>query len=101
MVYLASKDAQKAFNAKTQTPPARKDLIEEIKNQNENTFIRVFADGSLFADNYYRPRVSSDQIWVKMIEDMQTKSLPISEAISDAVNEYQRLIGLGPDVGSV
>ena len=101
MVYLASKDAQKAFNARTQTPPARKDLIEDIKNQNENAYIRIFADGSLYADNYYRPRVGSDQIWVKMIEDMQTKSLAVNEAISDAVNEYQRLIGLGPDVGAI
>ena len=99
MVHLASKESQRSFNARTQTPPARKDLIEEIKTKNENQFIRVFADGSLYADNYYRPRVDADQIWVKMIEDMQTKSIPIGEAISNAVNEYQRLIGLGPDLG--
>ncbi len=101
MVYLASKDAQRSFNSKTQTPPARKDLIEEIKTKNENQYIRVFADGSLYADNYYKPRVDADQIWVKMIEDMQTKSIPIGEAISNAVNEYQRLVGLGPDIGAI
>jgi ABC-type glycerol-3-phosphate transport system substrate-binding protein len=101
LVYLSSKEAQKNFNAKTLTPPARKDLIDEIKTQNDNPYIRVFAEGSLYADNYYKPRVGTDQIWVKILEDMQTKSIPMSDAISNGVNEYQRLVGLGPDIGAI
>ena len=101
MVYLSSKDAQKAFDAKNQTPPARKDIIKDLQTQSDNPFIRIFADGSLYADNYYRPRADTDQIWVKMIEDIQTKSITLGQAISDAVNEYQREIGLGPEVGTI
>jgi ABC-type glycerol-3-phosphate transport system substrate-binding protein len=101
LVYLSSKEAQKTFNAKTSTPPARKDIVADLSKQSDNPFTRIFAEGSLYADNYYRPRAATNQIWVKMLEDMQTKSIPMNEAISDAVNEYQRQIGLGPDIGDV
>jgi hypothetical protein len=36
-----------------------------------------------------------------MIEDMQTKSISLGQAINDAVNEYEREIGLGPEVGTI
>jgi ABC-type glycerol-3-phosphate transport system substrate-binding protein len=98
LVHLSSKESQQKFNSKTQRPPARKDLVEDIKQSNSNFFIRFFADGSLYADNYYRPRRCTDQLFYDMVENIQTKSIPVGEAISEAVNKYNSYKELGANI---
>ncbi|GAB4144238.1 MAG: hypothetical protein OHK0017_02550 [Patescibacteria group bacterium] len=98
LVFLASKESQTKFTSKTRTPPARKDIIADIKSQNSNIYIRTFADGSLYADNYYRPTMCTDRIWIDMLDNYQTKGTDLNSTITEAVNRYRTLVSIGPKI---
>jgi ABC-type glycerol-3-phosphate transport system substrate-binding protein len=95
LFYLSTKEAQEKFNAKTRTPAARKDVI--TKQQSADDQIRIFAEGALYADNYYKPDVeAAEKIWRDLVERVQYKNQPLTESINQAVREYNVLVQNGP-----
>jgi ABC-type glycerol-3-phosphate transport system substrate-binding protein len=94
LTYLATKDAQIKFVAKTRLPGSRKDVIAEQVNSDDR--IRIFAEGALYADNYYKPDViATEKLWVDLVERVQYKNQPLSDSITQAVREYNALVQQG------
>lgn len=93
--YLTTKEVQQAFAEKTKLPGARKETINLQLNSDDS--IRMFAAGSLYADNYYKPDVvAAEKIWTDMIERIQYAGQPLTESINQAVNQYNTLVQKGP-----
>lgn len=95
LYYLSLPESQRQFVANTKLPASRKDIVEEQLKSSDQ--IRVFADGSLYADNYYKPDVvKTEQIWTDMIERVQYEGQPLKESIEVAIQEYQLIVQKGP-----
>jgi multiple sugar transport system substrate-binding protein len=93
--FLTTKDAQKAFVEKTKLPAARKEVINLQLSSDDN--IRIFAAGSLYADNYYKPDVvATEKIWSDLVERIQYSGQPINDSINQAVTQYNGLVQKGP-----
>lgn len=93
--YLTTKEAQQKFAEKTKLPGARKETINLQLNSDDS--IRMFAAGSLYADNYYKPDVVAiERIWTDMIERIQYAGQPLTESINQAVNQYNTILQKGP-----
>jgi hypothetical protein len=96
LLYLSSYEAQSTLAASTNFPAARKDVInEQLKG---NLTQQIFAEGALYADNYYKPDVArAEEIWSEMMFEMHYRSdITAEDALNAAVREYNRLILDGP-----
>ena len=93
--YLTTKDVQEQFAGITKLPASRKDVIKtQLAGDNQT---RMFAAGALYADNYYKPDVvACEKLWSDMIERVQYSGQPLSESISQAINQYSALVQKGP-----
>ncbi len=97
LFYLSTPEVQSQLAAKTKLPSARKDVIAEQQQADNKT--AIFADGALYADNYYKPQVEAvEKIWADMIDRIQFEGQPIKESISEAAKEYQLYISQGPRI---
>lgn len=97
LFYLSTKDVQNRLAALTKLPGARKDVITDQQQGDNKT--AIFADGALYADNYYKPQVEAvEQIWADMIERIQFEGQPVKESISEAAKEYQLYVSQGPQI---
>ncbi len=95
LYYLSQPEAQNIFVNKTRLPGSRRDVIaDQVKGDDQ---IRIFAQGALYADNYYKPDVEkSEQIWSDMIERIQFEGQPLKESIDEAITEYDLVVKNGP-----
>ncbi len=92
--YLSTKPAQSKFVAKTRLPGSRKDVVNDQINSDDR--IRLFAEGSLYADNYYKPDVvSTEKLWANMIQRVQYANQPATESINQTIREYNAIIQSG------
>jgi ABC-type glycerol-3-phosphate transport system substrate-binding protein len=94
MEYLAFPEVQQKFLAKTGLPGSRKDVIA---TQQSNRKLAVFANGSLYADNYLKNDVDScEKLWSDLIERVQYKNITLKDSLATAVDEYQRTMTAKP-----
>jgi ABC-type glycerol-3-phosphate transport system substrate-binding protein len=95
LTFLTEYEQQKDFVSKTALPGAHRRVIEDQQSGEQK--LRIFANGSLYADNYYKPDVvATERIWSDMIERVQYESMPLSDSIDQAVREYEDIINQGP-----
>jgi ABC-type glycerol-3-phosphate transport system substrate-binding protein len=95
LYYLSLPEAQQKFVAKTKLPASRKDIISEQISGDDQ--IRIFAEGSLYSDNYYKPNVvKTEKIWSDLVERIQYDGQPVSESIDEAIKEYRLIVQQGP-----
>jgi ABC-type glycerol-3-phosphate transport system substrate-binding protein len=95
LFYLSQREPQLKFTSKTKLSGARRDVINEQLQGDEK--IRVFAAGSLYADNYYKPDVNAcEQIWTKMMERVQYEGQPLRESLLQAIREYNIIVSNEP-----
>jgi multiple sugar transport system substrate-binding protein len=93
--FLTTKEAQQQFAEKTKLPGARKEVINQQLNSDDT--IRMFAAGSLYADNYYKPDVvATEKLWSDMIQRIQYSGQPLSESLSQAISQYTTIVQKGP-----
>jgi maltose-binding protein MalE len=90
MYYLSNKETQSYTASKTGKPSAHRDVITEQLNSDQIT--RTFAEGALYAENYYKADVErTEQIWSDLFERVTFEGMPLSESFAKAISEYQLL----------
>lgn len=97
LYYLTTPAVQNKLAARTQLPGARKDVI--AAQQQSDTTTAIFAEGALYADNYYKPSVAGvEQIWADLIERIQYEGQPLRDSLREAQAEYQNYVSRGPQI---
>lgn len=96
LLYLSSTEAQTTMAASTGFPSARKDVIS--KQLQGDLATQVFAEGALYADNYYKPDFGrTEKIWSDMMYSIHYRSnVRLEDALDAAVREYNALVLAGP-----
>jgi ABC-type glycerol-3-phosphate transport system substrate-binding protein len=95
LYYLSTEEVQNKLAVKTQLPGARKDVIGE--QQKSDNITSIFAGGSLYADNYYKPDVVRvEKMWADLIERIQFEGLSLKESLTEANDEYQNIVSSKP-----
>jgi ABC-type glycerol-3-phosphate transport system substrate-binding protein len=91
MEFLTTQGAQQEFASKTNLPGAHTGVIKkQLEGEND---IRVFAAGSLYADNYYKPDVDRvEDMWGKMMYRVIYDNQPLSDSIKQTMSEYNVII---------
>lgn len=93
--FLTNKEQQLDFVTRTRLPAAHKDVIKEQLAGDE--VLRIFAEGSQYAKNYYKPDVlASEKIWSDMMERIQYEGMSVGESLQIAVNQYSLIVNNGP-----
>ncbi len=93
--FLTTKSAQSTFAANTNLPSANKYVIQEQLKRNDD--LKVFAAGSLYADNYYKPDVQKvERMWGQMMYRVHFEKQPLSDSINQAIQEYNLILSAGP-----
>ena len=95
LYFLSEYEQQREFVVQTRLPAARKDLVAEQIEGDE--VLRIFAEGSLYADNYYKPDViATERIWSDLMERVQYEGMPIEDSLDIAINQYRAMVNDGP-----
>jgi ABC-type glycerol-3-phosphate transport system substrate-binding protein len=95
MYFLSLPDQQRDFVTKTNLPAARKDIVNE--QLLGGIPLRIFANGSLYAENYYKPDVNrTERIWGELIWRVRFGGKTLDESIGEAVGEYRSIVTAGP-----
>ena len=95
LYFLSLPEQQRKFVTKTSLPAARKTIVSEQLNGDEK--LRVFAAGSLYSDNYYKPNVqATEKIWNDLFERFWYQGQPLDASLKKAVIEYNTIINNGP-----
>ena len=95
--YLSTLEAQEKILANTGRPAARRDLIER-QTQSDLTS-RIFAEGSLYADSYYKPDTERvKRLWGDLVYRIQYENQTVDESLARAISEYNIIVGRGPEV---
>jgi ABC-type glycerol-3-phosphate transport system substrate-binding protein len=93
MEFLSQKSAQSKFAATTRLPSAHKQVINEQLSRDDS--IRIFAAGSLYADNYYKPDIDRmEKLWGQILYRTIYENQPLSDSLQQAVSEYEKIISL-------
>lgn len=96
MYYLSQKAAQTSFVTKTTLPGARRDVANQQIQSDNN--LRIFAAGSLYADNYYKPDVvKTEQIWGNMMYRIVFENQSLPDSLAQAIRDYNILVQKGPN----
>ncbi len=98
MYFLTQQAAQQSFIDKTGLPSAQKDVISsQIINGSINT--RKFAEGALYADNYYKPDVKrTEKIWGDMMYRIQFENISLETSVAEAIQDYDNIVKNGPKI---
>lgn len=97
LAYLSTKEAQSKIVGVTKQPAAHKAVIDEQLRGSET--IRTFANGSLIADNYYKPDVArTEQMWSDLIKRVQIDGTPLSQSYTRAIAEYNAIVQQEPQI---
>lgn len=87
--FPVSFDPAKYYIEKSGQPAARRDLIE---NQKNDTVLGVFARGNLIAKNWYKTDSDAiDQIMLEMIESINRNEVTLREALASGKNRVNSL----------
>ncbi len=88
--HLAEYNSQKTYLDLTNRPPARRDIIDEVKNE---PIMGIFAEQALTARSWWKPDNGQvEVIFAKMIESINLGKSTVEEAMSVAQNSIQQLI---------
>ena len=95
LTYLTTESAQLKFEEKTSLPAAHSNVIaRQLEGSNID---RVFAAGSLVADNYYKPDVDRvEDMWGKMMFRVIYENQPLSDSIRETIREYNLIVSSPP-----
>jgi ABC-type glycerol-3-phosphate transport system substrate-binding protein len=98
MYFLSQKEQQQNFSDKTQLPSAHKDVIEgQMINGSINA--RKFAEGALYAENYYKPDVKrAEKIWGDMMYRIQYENTSLENSLAQAIEEYSNIVKDKPKI---
>jgi ABC-type glycerol-3-phosphate transport system substrate-binding protein len=98
MHFLTQSNAQQSFVDKTGLPSAHKDVIAgQMINGSVNT--RKFAEGALYAQNYYKPDVKrAEKIWGDMMYRVQFENISLEASVAQAIEEYNNIVQDGPKI---
>ena len=97
LYYLSQSEAQNTLAAETQLPGARKDVI--AAQQAADNSSAIFAEGALYADNYYKPNPDGvEKIWADLVERIQFEGQTLEESLDEARGEYQNYVSEGPKI---
>ena len=92
MYFLSTRNQQQAFANKTGLASAHKSVIAD-QTINGDIATRIFAQGALYAQNYYKPDVKRvEQMWGDMVYRTQYENMAIDESIALATTEYGNII---------
>jgi ABC-type glycerol-3-phosphate transport system substrate-binding protein len=95
LYFLTLPAQQREFAVKTRLPAARKDIVTEQAAGDE--ILRIFAEGSLYADNYYKPDViATEKVWSDMMFRIQYEGMTVEDSLNVAVNQYRTIVNNGP-----
>jgi multiple sugar transport system substrate-binding protein len=87
--FALSFDPAKKYLEKTQKPAARRDLIEEQKN---NVMLAPFATGNLIAKNWYQGNIELvEAIFAEMIDSVNKGEKSVYDALTIATNRVNVL----------
>jgi ABC-type glycerol-3-phosphate transport system substrate-binding protein len=98
MHFLTEQSSQQTFVDKTGLPSAHKDVIAgQMINGSVNT--RKFAEGALYAQNYYKPDVKrAEKIWGDMMYRVQFENISLEASVAQAIEEYNNIVQDGPKI---
>jgi hypothetical protein len=89
--YMTTKEVQSQIAGKTAMPSAHLEVIKE--QQNGDQTVRIFANGALNAENYYKKDViRNEKMWSDMLERIQISSMPFSDSLNQARTDYEATI---------
>jgi ABC-type glycerol-3-phosphate transport system substrate-binding protein len=95
LYYLSTQESQSTFNTKTQTPAAHKKVIDAQLLADRDT--RIFAEGSLYAQNYYKPDVKkTEELWGEILYRNQYEAQNLDESYQKMTADYSQIINAGP-----
>lgn len=98
LYFLSTSKQQDAFVSITGLPSAHKDIIEK-QQLTGTTTSRIFADGAIYADNYYKPDVKrTEKIWGEMMYRIQFENMTLEKSLQIAINDYSNVVKDGPKV---
>lgn len=95
LYYLTQPSVQAKILGRTRMPAARRDVIAD-QQQGERNLV-IFANGSLYADTYYKPdprRVR--RMWGNLLYRTHYENMPLKQSMAQAIQEYNLLIQAGP-----
>jgi ABC-type glycerol-3-phosphate transport system substrate-binding protein len=91
LYFLSTKGSQEQFALRTNLPSAHRDIIA-LQQQGEAK-LRNFANGAVFADNYYKPDIEkTENIFGNLLYRVQLENSTIERSYEQAVNEYNGLV---------
>ena len=97
MYYLSTAEAQKSFATKTGLPGAHNEIIKNQLDGDQKS--RIFAAGSLYSENYYKPDVVKvNQMWSRLFDRVQYENVGLTDSIQKASEEYELIINDTPKV---
>lgn len=89
LYFLTSQASQKSFFQQSKLPAVRKDLINEQQQADER--LRIFANGNLYADNYYKPNKKvAKQMFGDMLYDVQFKNVSLTQGLNKTISIYNQ-----------
>lgn len=98
MYFLSTPKQQERFANITNLPGAHKDVIAKQQVQGDK-ISRIFADGALYAENYYKPDVKrSEKLWGDMMYRIQFENMTLEKSLQQAIKEYGDIVKEGPKV---
>lgn len=87
LYFLSLKNSQEKFISQTGRPSGFKEIINQQLQGAEKP--RIFAAGTLYADNYFKPDVErSEKMWGNIFYRIQFENLSPSESLALAITEY-------------
>jgi ABC-type glycerol-3-phosphate transport system substrate-binding protein len=95
MQFLSQEQEQADFVSKTNLPGAQNQVIADQLTRADN--IRVFAAGSLYSDNYYKPDVDkSEDMWGQLLYRTIYQNQPLSDSLQQAITQYNLILNSPP-----
>jgi len=97
LYYLSLKTTQEKFSTQTNLPAATKAMIDRQQRGDEK--LKIFANGVLFADNYYKADVErAEKMWGNLVYRVQFENKTLDESLTTAINEYSLAVQGGAKV---
>ncbi len=91
LYFLTTKQAQETFALKTGLPSAHRDVIG-LQQQGEAR-LRNFANGAVFADNYYKPNIEKTEALLgNLFYRVQLENNTVERSYQQTVEDYNTLV---------
>ncbi len=91
LYFLSTRQAQETFAIRTGLPSAHRDVIG-LQQQGEAK-LRNFANGAVFADNYYKPNIEkTESLLGNLFYRVQLENNTVERSYQQAVQDYTTLV---------